>query len=167
MFVLESLEHARARKARILAEVIGAAAFLDGGSLTGPDPSGRAALRAVRQCRQTTGDGKLCVLAHGTGTVLNDATETAVLADTAPDLVCAFKARMGHLASACGAAELALGLVCAAEGRFPGTPGLDNPIADLPLPREPRGFRPQRMLLQSFGFGGQNACLGLRLDLDS
>ena len=160
MFVLESLEHATARGARILAEVTGASSSLDGGSLTGPDPSGRAAGQAVRRCLENMGDGTLCVLAHGTGTVLNDAVEAKLLTGSAPDVICAFKARMGHLASACGAAELAMGLICAEAGRFPGIPGLENPIADLPLP--PLSIEPRRMLLQSFGFGGQNACLGLR-----
>jgi 3-oxoacyl-[acyl-carrier-protein] synthase II len=160
MFVLESLEHATARGARILAEVTGASSSLDGGNLTGPDPSGRAAGQAVRRCLETMGDGTLCVLAHGTGTVLNDAVEAKLLTGIAPDAVCAFKARMGHLASACGAAELVVGLICAEAGRFPRIPGLDHPIAGLPL--SPQDMKPGRLLLQSFGFGGQNACLGLR-----
>lgn len=165
VFVLESLEHARTRGAAILAEITGASSSLDGGSLTGPDPSGRAAMRAVRQCLETLGGGELCVLAHGTGTVMNDQTEAAILAETVPGAraICAFKSRTGHLASACGAGELALGLICAQAGLFPAIANLENPIDPaLPLLRTPMIFRPQSMLLQSFGFGGQNACLGVR-----
>lgn len=165
MFVLESLEHATARGARILAEVVGASSSLDGGSLTGPDPAGMAAARAVRLCLEKLGSRDLCVLAHGTGTVLNDETEAAVLSGTVPNAraVCAFKSRMGHLASACGAAELAVGLVCAEAGRFPAIANLDNPAwPNLPLLRRPMALRPKNLLLQSFGFGGQNACLGLK-----
>lgn len=165
VFVLESLEHARARGAAVLAEITGTSSSLDGGSLTGPDPSGRAAMRAVRRCLETLGSGELCVLAHGTGTVMNDQTEAAILAETVPGAraICAFKSRMGHLASACGAGELALGLICAQAGLFPAIANLDDPIdPDLPLLRTPMIFRPQSMLLQSFGFGGQNACLGVR-----
>lgn len=166
VFVLESLEHAAGRGATILAEVAGASSSLDGGSLTGPDPAGTAAAWAVRRCMESLGTRDLCVLAHGTGTVLNDEAEATVLAGTVPKAraVCAFKSRMGHLASACGAAELAVGLVCAAAGRFPAIANLANPAwPDLPLLRAPMALRPGNLLLQSFGFGGQNACLGFKL----
>jgi 3-oxoacyl-[acyl-carrier-protein] synthase II len=165
MFVLESLEHATERGAKVLAEVVGASSSLDGGSLTGPDPAGTSAMLAVRRCQETLGARDLCVLAHGTGTVLNDEAEAAVLSGTVPKAraVCAFKSRMGHLAAACGAAELAVGLVCAEAGRFPAIANLENPAwPDLPLLRSPMALRPKNMLLQSFGFGGQNACLGLK-----
>ncbi len=149
----------------MLAEVVGASSSLDGGSLTGPDPAGTAAARTVRQCLEKLGTRDLCVLAHGTGTVLNDEAEAAVLSQAVPNAraVCAFKSRMGHLASACGAAELAVGLVCAEAGRFPAIANLESPAwPDLPLLRSPITLRPGNMLLQSFGFGGQNACLGLK-----
>ncbi len=153
----------------MLAEVVGASSSLDGGSLTGPDPAGTAAARTVRQCLEKLGTRDLCVLAHGTGTVLNDEAEAAVLSQAVPNAraVCAFKSRMGHLASACGAAELALGLVCAAEGVFPAIANLEDPIdTQLPLLRTPMILRPRNLLLQSFGFGGQNACLGLKVFAD-
>jgi 3-oxoacyl-[acyl-carrier-protein] synthase II len=165
MFVLEALEHAQARGATILAEIVGASSSLDGTGLTGQDPAGRAAFRAVRQCLDALGRDNLCVLAHGTGTVMNDAVESEILARTAPDAlaIAAFKSRIGHLASACGAAELALGLMCAAHGYFPAIGNLEHPIrADLPLLRTDMILKPRTMLLQSFGFGGQNACLGVR-----
>jgi len=165
VFALESLEHAQGRGARILAEIVSASSSLDGGSLTGPDPAGRAASRAVQKCLESLPNGGLCVLAHGTGTVLNDAVEGEIMANTAPHAlaITAFKSRIGHLAAACGCAELTLGLICAAQGRFPGIAGLENPCRDdLPLLREPMRLQPESLLLQSFGFGGQNACLGVR-----
>jgi 3-oxoacyl-[acyl-carrier-protein] synthase II len=165
VFALESLEHAGGRGARILAEIVSASSSLDGCSLTGPDPSGQAAAMAVQSCLENLpGDG-LCVLAHGTGTVLNDAVEGEILASTVPHAlaITAFKSRIGHLAAACGSAELTLGLICASQGQFPGIAGLENPCRDdLPLLREPTLLRPGSLLLQSFGFGGQNACLGVR-----
>jgi 3-oxoacyl-[acyl-carrier-protein] synthase II len=165
VFALESLEHAKGRGARILAEIVSASSTLDGCSLTGPDPSGKPASMAVQRCLESLpGDG-ICVLAHGTGTVLNDAVEGEILAATVPHAlaITAFKSRIGHLAAACGSAELTLGLICAAHGQFPGIAGLENPCRDdLPLLREPTRLRPASLLLQSFGFGGQNACLGVR-----
>lgn len=165
MFVLESLDHAQARKAPILAEIVGASSSLDGGSLTGPDPEGTAAARAVRQCLKALGQDELCVLAHGTGTTLNDEVESRILATTAPGAIAiaAFKSRIGHLAAACGCAELALGLVCAEIGYFPAIANLENPCRpELPFMRTPMNLKPRNLLLQSFGFGGQNACLGVR-----
>jgi len=165
MFVLESLEHAQARKAPILAEIVGASSSLDGGGLTGPDPEGTAAARAVRQCLKDLGQEDLCVLAHGTGTILNDEVESRILAMTTPKAIAiaAFKSRIGHLAAACGCAELALGLICAESGHFPAIANLENPCRpELPLMRTPRNLKPRNLLLQSFGFGGQNACLGVR-----
>jgi 3-oxoacyl-[acyl-carrier-protein] synthase II len=165
VFALESLDHARTRGARILAEIVSASSSLDGGSLTGPDPTGQAAGTAVTRCLEKLGNEELCVLAHGTGTVLNDTVEGEILARTAPGAmgIAAFKSRIGHLAAACGCAELALGLVCAARGHFPAIAGLENPCRDdLPLLREPLLRIPKGLLLQSFGFGGQNACLGVR-----
>ncbi len=165
VFALESLDHAKARGATILAEIVSASSSLDGGSLTGPDTTGRAACTAVRRCLDELGDENLCVVAHGTGTVLNDEVEGEILARTAPQAmsIAAFKSRIGHLAASCGSAELAVGLICAAVGSFPAIAGLENPCRDdLPLLRTPMQLRPRSLLLQSFGFGGQNACLGVR-----
>jgi 3-oxoacyl-[acyl-carrier-protein] synthase II len=165
VFALESLDHAQGRGARILAEIVSASSSLDGGSLTGPDPTGRAAAMAVRRCLENLPGNSLCVLAHGTGTVLNDAVEGQILAETAPHAmgITAFKSRIGHLAAACGCAELTLGLICAAHGQFPAIAGLETPCRDdLPLLRVHTPLQPGSLLLQSFGFGGQNACLGVR-----
>lgn len=165
VFALESLEHARKRGAKILAEIVSASSSLDGRSLTGPDPEGAAGCAAVRRCLPGLDDQGICVLAHGTGTILNDQVEGDILARTVPKAlaVTAFKSRIGHLAAACGCAELALGLVCAEKGFFPAIAGLENACRDdLPLLRDPMQLRPRGLLVQSFGFGGQNACLGVK-----
>ena len=166
MFVLESLDHALERGARILGEIVGAASSLDGTSLTGPDPQGRAATLAVGQCLEALDQKSLCIVAHGTGTILNDELESQMLARLAPlaQGICAFKSQIGHLASACGAAELALGLICARQGWFPGIANLRNPCQPrLPFLSESTNLCPQTLVVQSFGFGGQNACLSVRL----
>lgn len=165
MFVLETPEQAQASGRTILAEICGASSSMDGASLTGPDPNGIAAGRAVAACLQQLGRDELCILAHGTGTLLNDEIEAHLMAALFPDAlaICAFKSRIGHLAAACGAAELALALCCATSGTFPGIAGLGTPVrSDLPLLRTATPILPERLLLQSFGFGGQNACLGVR-----
>jgi len=165
VFTLECLEHAQTRGARILAEIVSASSSLDGGSLTGPDTTGQAACTAVRRCLKELGDENLCVVAHGTGTFLNDTVEGEILARTVPRAmgITAFKSRIGHLAASCGCAELALGLICAGQGSFPAIAGLENPCRDdLPLLRTSMRLRPRNLLVQSFGFGGQNACLGVR-----
>lgn len=162
MFVLESLDHALARGAAILAEITGAASTLDGHALTGPDPGGRAARLAVGRCLS---DHAPLIVAHGTGTVLNDAIESGLIAANAPQAlaIVAFKSRIGHLAAACGAAELAMSLACAKKGLFPAIANLDDPEnPDLPFIRHPTRLNPATLLIQSFGFGGQNACLEVR-----
>ena len=160
MFVLESLEHAQARGAAILAEITGAASSLDGYALTGPDPDGRAARQAVARCQSEPG---ALIVAHGTGTTLNDAIEAEILATSAPLAIAAFKSRIGHLAAACGAAELALTLTCAKHGLFPAIANLEEPEhAELPFLRQTTPLKPKTLLIQSFGFGGQNACLEVR-----
>ncbi|GAB1409453.1 hypothetical protein MASR1M90_06070 [Desulfovibrionales bacterium] len=165
MLVLESLDHARERGARIWGEVVSAASSLDGASLTGPDPLGMAASQAVDTCLHELDAQCVCVVAHGTGTELNDAMESLVMQRRAEQVaaVVALKSWMGHLASACGAAELVVGLLCAQHGVFPPIAHLEEPCApSLPFVRQPTVLEPDLLMVQSFGFGGQNACLGVR-----
>lgn len=164
-FVLESLDHASQRNARILSEIKGYGATLDGHAMTAPSPSGFYAENAVRKALDEAGitpsDVDL-VSAHGTGTELNDRMEAAMLCRVFhhnPAIV-SFKSWTGHLASACGAAELALCLACSDHRLFPGVRNLTESIApDLDILIEPRDIRPSHILLQNFGFGGQNCAL--------
>ena len=177
-FVLEERSAAQKRGARILAEITGYAATLDGGALTAPDPKGIQAEKAVRRALAmadlTPGDIDF-VSAHGTGTGLNDAMEAGLLARVFPGkdgpAVTAFKSWTGHLASACGAVETALAIICAQERITPPVRGLRHPLTDslrFVLPGTapaPDVFKPGSCgLVENFGFGGQNAALCLRVE---
>lgn len=177
-FVLEERSAAQKRGARILAEITGYAATLDGGALTAPDPKGIQAEKAVRRALAmadlTPGDIDF-VSPHGTGTGLNDAMEAGLLARVFPGkdgpAVTAFKSWTGHLASACGAVETALAIICAQERITPPVRGLRHPLTDslrFVLPGTapaPDVFKPGSCgLVENFGFGGQNAALCLRVE---
>lgn len=169
-FVLESRDHAELRNARILAEIEGYGSTLDGHAMTAPDPSGFYAEKAVRKALDEADikphDVDL-ISSHGTGTDLNDRMEAAMIRRVFHSNPCkkhpaitAFKSWTGHLASACGAVELALCLVCSAIGLFPGIRNMNVNIApDLDFVTAPRRFKPSHILLENFGFGGQNAAL--------
>lgn len=173
-FVLESLEAATARGARIHAEILGFGASSDGGSLTAPDEQGRYAERAVRAALEEAAaagmrEGPHWVSAHGTGTVRNDAVEAALLervfagAEPSP-AVMAIKSRQGHASAAAGAVELLSVLAAWRTGVMPSIAGLERPCsARLAFVREATPFAGPLGLLENFGFGGQNAALAVRL----
>lgn len=170
VFVLESFENAQRRGAEILAEVAGFGATSDAGHVT--DPSADGAARAMRLALR---DAKLApedvgyINAHGTGTRANDATETAairaVFGDAAPP-VSSTKSLHGHAMGASGAIELASSLVALRDGFLPPTINLrqPDPACDLDyVPNEARAARVEAFLSNSFGFGGMNAVVALRL----
>jgi 3-oxoacyl-[acyl-carrier-protein] synthase II len=166
--VLESLEHALARGARIYAEIVGYGATGDAYHLTAPAPDGEGAQRAMRRAMQDAGIGPADVgyiNAHGTSTPANDLNETkaikAVFGEHAKKLaVSSPKSMIGHLLGAAGAVS---GLVCALachEGRVPPTVNLENPDPECDLDYVPNAMRemPVRAAMANgFGFGGQNA----------
>lgn len=168
-FLLESLNHARARGARILGEICGFGASMDGYNMTAPEPGGRWAEMAVRSALADAGIPARdidAVSAHGTGTLLNDAMEadliSRIFTDHAPRII-ALKSWIGHLAAACGAVELAIGLVCMSESYLPEIRNLKNPCReDLNFVRSPSQVPVDTMLFENFGFGGQNAALVVR-----
>lgn len=168
-FVLESLDAARARGARILAEVRGYGASCDGGALTAPDPSGRYAEAAVRAALQQAGyapEDIRWIAAHGTGTALNDPMEAALLARLFGDgpAVLALKSWIGHTSAACGALELACVLGCREAGYLPPIRGATVFVRpDVRFVHTAAPFPGPEGLVESFGFGGQNAALALRL----
>jgi 3-oxoacyl-[acyl-carrier-protein] synthase II len=165
-FVLESLEHALERNAKILCEITGYGATMDGHAMTAPDPEGTFAEKAVRSALS---DAELdpgqvdLISAHGTGTELNDRMESLMISRVfeghRPKII-SFKSRTGHLASACGAVELALCLACIEGRMFPGLENLMEPVnGTLDFMRESHALDPRHILLENFGFGGQNAAL--------
>jgi len=170
--VLEEAEHALARDAPILAEVLGYAATTDAHHVTAPHPEGRGAVNAMRVALRDAGVDPAqidYVNAHGTGTVLNDRTETRaireVLGDHATRIpVSSIKAVTGHMIGAAGAAELVATVRAIGEGVVPSTVNCDDPEdAEFDyVPHEARAARVRTAMSNSFGFGGHNAVLVVR-----
>jgi 3-oxoacyl-[acyl-carrier-protein] synthase II len=171
VLVLERGEHARARGARAFARVAGYGATNDAFHITQPDEEGRGAAAAMRaalaEADATTSD---CgwISAHGTGTPYNDRIETraihSVFNGSAPP-VSSQKSQLGHTLGAAGALEALVTVEALQRGVLPPTRGYEEPDADCDLdyipagPREAPGL--ELALSNSFGFGGQNACLAL------
>jgi 3-oxoacyl-[acyl-carrier-protein] synthase II len=168
-FVLESDDHAAARGAAPLAEIRGYAASLDGHAMAAPHPQGPWAEKAVRRALEDADMAPAqvdLISAHGTGTPLNDQVEAALIqrifGESKP-LVLAVKSWIGHLASACGAVELAIGLSALQTGVWPAIRNLDTPCnTALNLMRSNIQATLRTLLFQNFGFGGQNAALVVR-----
>ncbi len=168
-FLLEELEHAKARGARILCEVCGFGASMDGCNMTAPDPAGTWGEKAVRGALEEAAVSPSdidVVSAHGTGTLLNDEMEANLIArvygDHRPQII-AIKSWTGHLSAACGAMELAVGLACMENGYLPQIRNLREPCKDgLDFVRTARNAAVGTMMLENFGFGGQNAALVVR-----
>ncbi len=166
MFVMESLSSSQVRGARIYAEIAGYGASMDGYAMTAPDPEGIYAEKAVRQAMadaRTAPERIDLVSTHGTGTILNDDMEAALLGRLFirdRPLVIALKSWIGHTATACGALELALSLVCMKNGFIPGIRNLENPCHErvqFVMANTRRDIH--TLLLENFGFGGQNAAI--------
>jgi nodulation protein E len=171
MVVLESLEHARARSAAVLGEIVGFGMSADAHDLTAPDENGmyRAMAGALADARLAPADIQH-VNAHGTGTVANDAAETSVIkrvfGPQAPALaVSANKSMLGHALGAAGALELVATLMAIREGIAPPTVNYlgPDPLCDLDyVPNEARALRIEAALSSSFAFGGLNAVLAVK-----
>lgn len=170
--VLESLEHAEARGAEILGEVVGYGLSGDAFHITAPPPDGYGAQHAMRMAMEYAGATAAdvdYVNAHGTSTMA-DAIETAaikqVLGDRAYDVVVgSTKSMTGHLLGAAGALEAIVSVMACRTGKIPPTINFTeaDPDCDLEYAHGGTIERPVRLALtNSFGFGGHNACLALR-----
>ncbi|HHH11689.1 MAG TPA: beta-ketoacyl-[acyl-carrier-protein] synthase II [Sorangium sp.] len=170
--MLESLAHARARGARIYAEVSGYGASCDAHHITQPEPSGRGAKAAMRMALASAGVVAAdvdYVNAHGTSTPQGDKQEAAAIAAVFGEhalskqlWVSSTKSAMGHLLGAAGGVEAAICALALFHGRVPPTLNLDNPDEDCPLDCVPHHARERVLrhaLTNSFGFGGTNAAL--------
>jgi 3-oxoacyl-[acyl-carrier-protein] synthase II len=172
--ILESEEHARARSARIYAEVAGYGASDDAHHITAPDPKGSGATLAMRWALRDAGaePGHVSyVNAHGTSTPLNDAAETvAIKAALGEEIahavaVSSTKSMTGHMLGAAGAVEGAACALAITRGVIPPTIHYATPDPDCDLdvvPNEARDATVTLALSNSFGFGGQNACIAFR-----
>ena len=172
VFVLERLERALARGARIYAEVLGYAANSDGYHAIAPNPEPTGPIKAMRQALADAGQGPEAVdmiNAHGTSTPLGDVAETkaikAVFGDGAYKVpVSANKSMFGHALGAGGALELLSCVLAIRDNQIPPTINLDQPDPECDLdyvPHHARAARVDVVLKNSFGMGSQNACVVL------
>jgi beta-ketoacyl-acyl-carrier-protein synthase II len=171
MFLLEDLEHAKKRGAKILAEISGYGLSSDAGHITQPSVVGPA--RAVRMALEEAGvapDQVDYINAHGTGTRLNDATETQVIKTVFGEharklLISSTKSMHGHTMGATGAIELAATTMAAQRDLVPPTANytLPDPECDLDyVPNQARERTVRVAVSNSFAFGGLNAVLLIR-----
>jgi 3-oxoacyl-[acyl-carrier-protein] synthase II len=175
MLVLETMQHALARGARPLAELAGYGLSADAHHVSAPLEDGSGAARAMQMALDKAGlgpDGIDHINAHGTGTVLNDLSETRaihrVFGDEAGRLsVSATKSMHGHLMGAAGGVEAVIAIETMRRGILPPTINLDHPGDECDLDYVPLIARPaaapiRAALSNSFGFGGHNASLLFR-----
>ncbi len=166
--LLEELEHARARGARIYAEVLGAASTADAFHITAPAPGGEGAVACMQLALDDAGIGPEEVAhinAHGTSTPLNDLAEAEaiekVFGRPGPP-VTSIKGVTGHSLGAAGALEAAAAILSLDRGLIPPTAGLEEQDPEIHLDivtGVARAFSPGPVLSNSFGFGGHNGCL--------
>lgn len=171
--VLEDLDHARRRGARIYAEVVAYGATCDAYSLTAPDPSLGQGVRAISEALAEAEIGAADVSyinAHGTSTKLNDVYETklikAVFETDNPNVaISSTKSMTGHLMGAAGAVEAIISAKALEDGFIPPTVGYRVPDEECDLNYTPNDGVAQRLdyvLSNSLGFGGHNAALILK-----
>jgi 3-oxoacyl-[acyl-carrier-protein] synthase II len=170
--VLEEMEHARRRGARIYGELMGYGASGDAGHITQPDEEGRGAARAMAMALEDAGlnpDAVGYINAHGTSTPLGDKAETVamkrVFGEHARRLaISSTKSQLGHTLGASGGIELVVCALTIARGVIAPTINLDHPDPECDLDYTPKVAREARVdvaMSNSFGFGGHNASLVL------
>lgn len=168
VLLLEEMEAALARGARIYGEVLGSASTADAHHITAPSPDGSGAVRCMEQALGEAGlaaAGIRQINAHGTSTPLNDAAEAAAITKvfgTPGPPVTSTKGVTGHALGAAGALEAAAVLLSIDRRLIPPTAGLEeiDPAMTLDVVRgEPRPWEPGPALSNSFGFGGHNGCV--------
>ncbi len=163
MLVLESLEHAQARGARIIAELVGFGATSDGADMVAP--SGEGAMRCMRQAMSELSRPVDYINAHGTSTPVGDAAELSAIREifgSEAPLISSTKSLSGHSLGAAGAQEAIYSLLMMRDGFVAGSANLEqpDPMAEgLPLLRETREQTLDLVMSNSFGFGGTNATL--------
>ncbi|HET7564606.1 MAG TPA: beta-ketoacyl-[acyl-carrier-protein] synthase II, partial [Gemmatimonadaceae bacterium] len=171
--ILEELEHARARGAKIYAEIVGYGATGDAYHLTAPAPGGEGAQRAMRRAlmdAQLSPEMVQYVNAHGTSTPANDLNETlaikAVFGEAVSGLnVSSTKSATGHMLGAAGAVEFVVTSLAVCQGKIPPTINYQTPDPECDLnytPNTPVEREISAALSNSFGFGGHNVTLAVQ-----
>ncbi|KAF3886084.1 MULTISPECIES: beta-ketoacyl-ACP synthase II [Nostocales] len=173
ILILEELQHALSRGARIYAEIVGYGMTCDAYHMTSPVPGGEGAARAIQLALK---DGGLTpervsyINAHGTSTPINDPTETAAIKRALGDhaykiAVSSTKSMTGHLLGGSGGIEAVATVLAIANNRIPPTINLDNPDEGCDLDYVPNTSREANVevaLSNSFGFGGHNVTLAFK-----
>ena len=164
MLVLESLDHAQARGAPILAEIVGYGATSDGADMVAPNGDG--ARRCMQQAIKTLTRPVDYINAHATSTPVGDQVELKTIRELFPEhpAVTATKSLTGHSLGAAGVHELIYTLLMMRDGFISGTANLETPDEagqGMNLPTTTQQVDINTALCNSFGFGGTNACLAL------
>ncbi len=174
IIILEEYEHAKKRGAKILSEIVGYGNTCDAYHPTAPRPDGSTQGKcisiALEEAKFDKTTDNLYINAHGTGTKLNDVTETAaykaVLGDFAYKAhISSIKSMTGHMLGAAGAAEAIATILALREGIIPPTINLDTPDPECDLDYTPNVAIKSELTIgisDSLGFGGHNACITFR-----
>jgi 3-oxoacyl-[acyl-carrier-protein] synthase-1 len=163
VLVLEELEHAKARGAKIYAEIVGYGATSDGYDMVAP--SGEGAVRCMKQALATVNGPIDYINTHGTSTPVGDTAELAAIKETFGQEVpkiSSTKSLAGHSLGATGVHEAIYSLIMMEQGFIAGSANineLDPDAEGLPIVTESEDANITRVLSNSFGFGGTNACL--------
>ncbi|HEY8559891.1 MAG TPA: beta-ketoacyl-ACP synthase II [Pyrinomonadaceae bacterium] len=170
LLILEELEHAKARGARIYAEIVGYGMSADAFHVTMPDETGSGAIRVMQRAIKDAGVAPEqigYINAHGTSTPYNDKFETLAIKQVFGDhayklAVSSTKSMTGHALGAAGGIEAVISVLSLYNNQLMPTINYENPDPDCDLdyiPNEPRNREVEYVLSNSFGFGGTNACL--------
>jgi len=174
VMILEDYELAKRRGAHIYAEVCGYGNTCDAFHYTAPRADAKCATNAIKWALEEAGfksGEKVYVNAHGTGTPLNDKTETLAIKQSMGEdearkaVISSTKSMHGHMLGATGAVEMVICAKTLQEGKVAPTIHLDQPDPDCDLdytPHTARDYAADITISNSFGFGGQNACVALR-----
>ncbi len=170
VLLLEEYEHAVNRGAKIYAEVVGYGTTCDAHHVTAPDPTAKDVARAIRLALPEELPENIYYNAHGTGTKLNDLTETSALRqvfgeDAKKIHISSTKSMTGHMLGAAGAAEAIACVAALGRGMIPPTINLKEPDPECDLDYTPNEAKPLDIglaLSASLGFGGHNVCLAFK-----
>jgi 3-oxoacyl-[acyl-carrier-protein] synthase II len=173
ILIIEELEHALSRGAKIYAEIVGYGMTCDAYHMTAPVPGGEGAARAMQLALKDAGltpDQVSYINAHGTSTPANDPTETAAIKKALGDhaykvAISSTKSMTGHLLGGSGGIEAVASIMAVTNDRIPPTINLENPDPDCDLdyvPNQSRAHVVEVALSNSFGFGGHNVTLAFK-----